>query len=46
MSQNSLKFFDCNCALGPYRTRVFRFARTAEELVEELDFANVDRALV
>ncbi len=41
-----LTFFDCNCALGPYRTRVFRFARTASELVEELDFTGVDRALV
>ena len=41
-----LKFFDCNCAFGPYRTRVFRFARTAGELVEEMDFGNVERALV
>lgn len=41
-----LTFFDCNCALGPYRTRVFRFARTAAELIEEMDFSNVDRALV
>jgi hypothetical protein len=41
-----LRFFDCNCALGPYRTRVFRFARTADELIEEMDFANVERALV
>ena len=39
-------FFDCNCAFGPYRTRVFRFARTADELIEELDFSNIDRALV
>src|SRR5262245_57733260 len=45
MNQN-LKFFDCNCALGPYRTRVFRFARTASELVEEMDFGNIERALV
>jgi hypothetical protein len=41
-----LKFFDCNCAVGPYRTRVFRFARTAGELIEEMDFSNIDRALV
>jgi len=41
-----LKFFDCNCAFGPYRTRVFRFARTAAELIEEMDFSNIDRALV
>jgi hypothetical protein len=41
-----LKFFDCNCAFGPYRTRVFRFSRTAEDLLEEMDFANIDQALV
>ena len=44
--ENGLRFFDCNCALGPYRTRVFRFARTAEELIEEMDFSNIERALV
>lgn len=43
---NRLKFFDCNCALGPYRTRVFRFARTAAELLAEMDFSNIDKALV
>jgi predicted TIM-barrel fold metal-dependent hydrolase len=41
-----LTFFDCNCAFGPYRTKVFRFAHTAAELVEEMDFSNIDRALV
>jgi hypothetical protein len=41
-----LKFFDCNCAFGPYRTRVFRFARTAGELIDEMDFGNIERALV
>jgi hypothetical protein len=41
-----LKFFDCNCAFGPYRTRVFRFACTADQLIEELDFSNVEQALV
>jgi len=41
-----LKFFDCNCALGPYRTRVFRFARTANELIAEMDFSNIEKALV
>jgi predicted TIM-barrel fold metal-dependent hydrolase len=44
--ETTLKFFDCNCAFGPYRTRVFRFARTADELIEEMDFANIERALV
>ena len=43
---DGLKFFDSNCAFGPYRTRVFRCARTAEELIEEMNFANIDRALV
>jgi len=41
-----LKFFDCNCAFGPYRTRVFRFARTADELIAEMDFSNIQQALV
>src|SRR6266704_946389 len=41
-----LKFFDCNCAFGPYRTRVFRFARTADELIAEMDCSNIERALV
>lgn len=43
---NNLKFFDCNCAVGPYRTRVFRFARTAAELIDEMDFSNIEQALV
>src|SRR5205807_8919058 len=42
----ALKFFDCNCAFGPYRTRVFRFARTADQLIGEMDFSNLERALV
>ncbi len=43
---NELEFVDCNCAFGPYRTRVFRFALTASELIEEMDFSNISRALV
>jgi hypothetical protein len=42
----ALRFFDCNSAFGPYRTRVFRFARTADELITEMDFANIEQALV
>src|SRR5438105_15378574 len=42
----ALKFFDCNCAFGPYRTHVFRFARTAGQLIEEMDFSNIEQALV
>jgi predicted TIM-barrel fold metal-dependent hydrolase len=41
-----LTFFDANCAFGTYRTRVYRFARTAAELVGEMDFTNVATALV
>jgi hypothetical protein len=43
---SGLRFFDGNCAFGPYRTRVFRSARNAAELIEEMDFANISRALV
>src|SRR5262245_56118308 len=43
---NDLRFFDCNCAFGLYRTRVFRFARTADELLAEMDFSNITQALV
>ena len=46
MTKSTLTFFDCNGAVGSYRTRVFRFARTAEELIEEMDFANIERTLV
>jgi hypothetical protein len=46
MIKDSVKFFDCNGAFGPYRTRVFRYARTADELIEEMDFANIERTLV
>lgn len=38
--------FDCTAGFGTYRTRVFRFARTAAELIEELDFCGIERALV
>ena len=42
----NLKLFDCTCSFGLYRTRVFRFARTAAELIEEMDFCGIDQALV
>jgi hypothetical protein len=45
-NEKPLKFFDCNCAFGPHRTQVFRFARTAAALIEEMDFCGIDRALV
>ena len=45
MSASRLRFFDANCAVGPYRTRVFRFARTASELIEEMSFSNVEQGI-
>jgi hypothetical protein len=41
-----LRPLDATAGFGPYRTRVFRFANTATELVEELDFCGIDEALV
>ena len=41
-----MEFFDCTCTFGPYRTQVFRYARTAADLIEEMDFCGIDRALV
>lgn len=41
-----MKLFDATCGFGPYRTRVFRFARTAAELLAELDFCGIEQALV
>jgi predicted TIM-barrel fold metal-dependent hydrolase len=42
----NLRLFDCTGGFGLYRTRVFRFARTAEELIQEMDFCGIDQALV
>jgi hypothetical protein len=41
-----MQLFDATAGFGPYRTRVFRSARTAGELVEELEFCGIDKALV
>ena len=41
-----MKLFDCTCGFGLYRTRVFRFARTAAEITEEMDWCGIDQALV
>ena len=41
-----MKLFDCTCGFGLYPTRVYRFARTAAELIEEMDFCGIDQALV
>ena len=41
-----MRLLDATAGFGPYRTRVFRSARTAAELVEQLDFCGIDQALV
>ncbi len=41
-----MKLLDGTAAFGMYRTRVFRFARTARELLDEMDFCGIDQALV
>ena len=41
-----MRLLDATAGFGPYRTRVFRSARTAAQLVEELEFCGIDEALV
>jgi uncharacterized protein len=41
-----MRLLDATAGFGPYRTRVFRSARSAAELVEELEFCGIERALV
>jgi uncharacterized protein len=41
-----LRLLDATAGFGPYRTRVFRFATTAADLLEEMDFCGIDTALV
>ena len=43
---DGLEFFDCSCEFGPYRTHVYRAARTAPELLDDMDFVGIERALV
>jgi hypothetical protein len=43
---DSLRLLDATVGFGPYRTRVFRYARTVSELIDELDFCGIDEALV
>lgn len=40
------KLFDCSCEFGPYRTKVYRAAWTAAQLIEDMDFCGIERALV
>ena len=39
-------FFDCNCSYGQARHPAFRYARTPQDLLEEMDFCGIDHALV
>ena len=41
-----MKLFDCNCSFGIPGIPVFRIARNASELIEEMDFCGIDNALV
>ena len=41
-----MEWFDCNCSYGFPGIPVFRYARTAEELLDEMRFCGIDRALV
>ncbi len=41
-----MDFFDCNCSFGEAAIPVFRYARTVQELQEELAFCGIGRALV
>jgi len=40
-----MRFFDCNCSFGESPRPPFRYARTPAELLEEMDFCGIDRAL-
>jgi hypothetical protein len=41
-----ITLFDCNCCFGHTPSPPFRYARNAAELIEEMDFCGIDRALV
>ena len=41
-----MKFFDCNCSFGNHPRPTFRHAKDSEELMQELDFCGIERALV
>ena len=41
-----IEFFDCNCSFGFWPTPMFRITRTAKELVEEMNFCGISKALV
>jgi uncharacterized protein len=41
-----MKFFDCNCSLGNHSRPTFRYAKNSGELLQELDFCGIEKALV
>ena len=41
-----LELFDCNAAFGMRAKPALRYSRTAEELLEEMGFCGIRRALV
>ena len=41
-----MKLFDCNCSFGESARPPFRYARSASELLKEMDYCGIDRALV
>ncbi len=43
---NGMNYFDCNCSFGRAVRPPLRFAATADELLAEMDFCGVDRALL
>ncbi len=43
---SKMNFFDCNCSFGDTRRPPFRYARNVEELLEEMMYCGIDRALV
>ena len=43
---NKLDIFDCNACFGDSGRPAFSYARTASQLIEEMDFCGIDRALV
>ena len=42
----SMEWFDCNCSFGFPAIPVFRYAATADDLLEEMRWCGIDRALV
>ncbi len=39
-------YYDCNCSFGMPGIPVFRYARSAPELLEEMAFCGIEKALV